>query len=619
MVRNLQRSVSLDEGASLDGPEQGTISSPQSPLQRVLDRTKSMAGENEKLDAAKIEQLKARASTGVLKSVRAMKHVSAADKGTERDPDYWAKAKSKFTKRTRSEQAAVKQRLLARQAEAFLTHLSFATAVHSKKEGNKSLEDLAPEWVTAQEKPPEDGFIQPERPPPPPEIDPSELKAVNESRRKKSHKAGDMLWQVHRMRYLGRGFMEWAAVVGEAVHTKKEVDKSEQQAAELRLEMARSAAETRYEMKRKNLRYNAWEEWCEHLKNEKSNRQWQELDKRKREAKKRLAYRAAEGKFRYHATREWQFAWGIWDAYVKAEKFKAAEAERLRREAEREKRRVAEEARRQKEAARLKAESDAREARLEQERITREQRNAAKRAEEKARQEEQQRKQLEEEALRRAAAAAEAERYRRETEEMEKRAAEAGKKFLAIMMARSLNAAYMQWRGVIRAWGSQFKILHKAATNIKLSKVFRMYCRLREFTEAALAELVADEGREVHMSVYRQKQAAKKWKQVRRHKRDAKNRVTRADLHRIKRKYGKCARKWVQIHKEHLTRVAAVLKHVKFLSHKTERFALRMWRQYTKKIKAQGFMVKHVIRCLGSVRQRPSCSIHELPDISRPH
>lgn len=564
-----------------------------------------MAGD-ENMSGAKIEQLKARASTGVLKSVKSMKHVSAADKGTERDPDYWATAKSKFTKRTRNEQAAVKQRLLARQAEAFLTHLTFAAAVHSKKEGNKSLEDLAPEWVTAQEKPPEDGFIQPERPPPPPEIDQSELKAVNEARRLKSHKAGDMLWQVHRMRYLGKGFMEWAAVVGEAVHTKKEVDKSEQQAAEERLGMARAAAENRYDMRRKNAEYNAFEEWCEYLNNLKSNRQWEELDIRKREAKRRLAYRAAEGKFRYHATREWQFAWGVWDAFVKAEKFKAAEAERLRREAEREKRRIAEEARRQKEAARLKAEADAREARLEEERIAREKKLATKQAEDKARREEEEKKKLEEEALRRAAAAAEAERVRRETEEMEARAAEAGRKFVAIMKARSLNSAYMQWRDVIRAWGTQFKILHKAATNIKMSKVFRMYCNWQTFTADILAELVAEEAREVHMNSFSQKQALKKWKHERRHKRNAKNRATRADLHRIKRKYRKLARQWVAIHKEHLSRVVVVRKHLKFLSNKMERFATRTWRKYAKTVKAQALMVKHVMKSLGSVRQQPT-------------
>ena len=169
MLRNLrQRSVSIDQGSDMHEESGcgGGMRSPKSPMERMLDRTKSMAGEDTKVDAATIDAIKARASSGILKSVRSMKHVSAADKGTERDPDYWAKAKSKFTKRTRSEQSVVKQRLLARQAEAFLTHLSFATAVHSKKEGNKSLQDLAPDWVTGKEKPPDDGFIQPERPPP---------------------------------------------------------------------------------------------------------------------------------------------------------------------------------------------------------------------------------------------------------------------------------------------------------------------------------------------------------------------------------------------------------------------------------------------------------------------
>ena len=64
---------------------------------------------------------------------------------------------------------------------------------------------------------------------------------------------------------------------------------------------------------------------------------------RKRAAKMRLAYRAADAKMEYHRTREWQHAWTLWDGYVKEEKRKAAAEEKARREEEREKRRVQEE------------------------------------------------------------------------------------------------------------------------------------------------------------------------------------------------------------------------------------------------------------------------------------
>jgi len=84
-----------------------------------------------------------------------------------------------------------------RQAEAFLLHLTHTTAKNAKSGVIKTADELAPAWVTDGTAPPEPVDKPKEILPPKPEIAQSELKHQLDEKSRMSHKAGDMLWQVH--------------------------------------------------------------------------------------------------------------------------------------------------------------------------------------------------------------------------------------------------------------------------------------------------------------------------------------------------------------------------------------------------------------------------------------